>query len=120
MAEFGELRPGTEWRTPDGQKAKVAPCVVVKWQSGGLSGATEKFWPDDREDQDEIAQWVRWVEPIAVGDRVRLAPPDSHGEMSVLAAFTAPDGQEMIVLPSLSPNAFIIVLVSECRKVTDE
>ena len=122
MAEFGELRPGTEWRTPDGQKAKVAPCVVVKWQSGGLSGATEKFWPDDREDQDEIAGWVPWVEPIAVGDRIIVDCWADHDVHHKACATFTDDGADWVTIRlgfSSGPN-FKTLRADECRKVNDE
>ena len=91
MAEFGELLPGTTWRAMNGTRKVVLSCLtVVKIDTAGVQTT---YRTDHETDCSLVESWVPWVEPIAVGDRVRLAPPDSHGEMSVLAAFTAPDGQ---------------------------
>ena len=70
MASWDELVLGSVWRDKDGLQVTIVPCVGAEWE---LTGGTECFWPQADHDDDwkVVKKWVPWVEPIAVGDRVR-------------------------------------------------
>ena len=116
MAEFGELLPGTEWRTPVGRRVRVlADRVAVECPDTPESRRLTTVYGVG-----VFESWVPWVEPIAVGDTVTTdawsIPP-----RTVLGLFTTPGGIEMAVLTSpCGPDAYHFCLASECRKVNDE
>ena len=120
MAEFGELLPGTEWLTANGKRAVVNVRIV----SAGM------FEPDGREmsnaswsfTERDVAGWVPWIEPIAVGDTVTIPawmdPCDEETPFDVLAA----DDEWLMVrrsddTPEVKPA---VVHGTLCRKVNDE
>ena len=120
MAEFGELRPGTEWRTPDGQKVLIREqSFIPTW----VTPASDEpaYEGRIRRDADSMfyAYWVRWVEPIAVGDRVTVIVQGVPRQ--VLGTFTTAKGRDFLVLDSIhSDGGHGTFPVSECRKVNDE
>ena len=119
MAEFGELLPGTEWLTANGKRAVVNVRIV----SAGM------FEPDGREmsnaswsfTERDVALWVRWVEPIAVGDRVERSERMTGSPVrlgTVRAVFEDEGG----MYATIRWDGWLLETwaIDRCRKVNDE
>lgn len=75
MAEFGELLPGTEWRTECGDRVLILSQSFIPTRVVPSSGR-ESYEGRLRNETSNVVGWVPWVEPIAAGDRVE--PQDSR------------------------------------------
>ena len=121
MAEFGELLPGTKWRAVGGNKVEILSHHLIPTRVTRPDGTSYEATMRGN-DPEAVAKWVRWVEPIAVGDRVIVDYWADHDVHHKACATFTDDGEDWVTIRlgfSSGPN-FKTLRASKCRKVNDE
>ena len=121
MAEIGDLTPGSVWRTPNGEKVLIREQPFISTRVTPPEWGLRPFDAQLRSDS-EVADWVPWVEPIAVGDRVIVDCWADHDVHHKACATFTDDGEDWVTIRlgfSSGPN-FKTLRADECRKVNDE